>query len=263
MAYALEGEAEFYRLEKQSLTKAYDFKRELRNLPELNGKQICDMGCGSGIVSRYLATRYPHAKVIGCDSSAIRVKQAIAASTHQLNLRFEHENLTDLSYRENLFDVVIARFVLQHLNQNARNRAVQEFFRCLKPGGRLILIDIDGALFNMHPMPKAVRDGLRLIEESGTIDLHVGRKLPNLVARAGFSKINWQIETQDFKNRSLDTERRLMKARFLHLGRHLTQVLGSDRKSKYFCSTFLDAMKRPGVVFFQNKFVLKAEKLRR
>ena len=37
---------------------------------------ILDAGCGSGVVSRYLATHFPTSRVIACDFSALRIAQA-------------------------------------------------------------------------------------------------------------------------------------------------------------------------------------------
>ena len=61
-AYVLENPHEFQRLEEQSAQPEYDFRSDLPALALPPGARILDAGCGSGIVARYLAERYPDAQ---------------------------------------------------------------------------------------------------------------------------------------------------------------------------------------------------------
>ena len=90
MGYALESKTEFERLEHQSTFPKYDYKKELEGFTTLSpGSTVLDAGCGSGVVSRYLATSNPNANVIGCDFSKQRVELARDAAQSIPNVSFE------------------------------------------------------------------------------------------------------------------------------------------------------------------------------
>src|ERR1044071_5914304 len=103
MSYVLESKSEFDRLEQQSGLSAYDCQRELAlaGLPPLQeGMRLLDAGCGSGVLGRHLAHRYPGCAVVGCDISEIRVCQAREAAGDCPNLHFEVRDLARLDYPE-------------------------------------------------------------------------------------------------------------------------------------------------------------------
>ncbi len=74
--YALEHEGETLRLERQSLNPFYDFTEELANFHPKEDGTLFDAGCGSGVVARFIARKYPHSHVIAGDFSKMRVHQA-------------------------------------------------------------------------------------------------------------------------------------------------------------------------------------------
>lgn len=51
-------------------------------------------------------------------------------------------NVKDLPYFDDRFDVVFASFVLDLLEKDDRDRALSEFHRVLRPGGRLVLVSM-------------------------------------------------------------------------------------------------------------------------
>jgi tRNA A58 N-methylase Trm61 len=67
MGYELEHHTEFDRLEKQATIATYDYRSELSGLQIENGAVILDAGCGSGVVSRYLASLDRTSTVVACD----------------------------------------------------------------------------------------------------------------------------------------------------------------------------------------------------
>ena len=72
-SYALEHQNEFARLEEQFKVKGYECEPEFRHLYLKKGDTLLDAGCGSGVISRFLAWQNPHATIIGCDASSDRV----------------------------------------------------------------------------------------------------------------------------------------------------------------------------------------------
>jgi SAM-dependent methyltransferase len=106
------------------------------NLPPIAGKLVLEIGCGRGQLTAHLAAN--GANVIGADFSV----QALSLARHRitddgypailLNADACHIPLADQS-----IDVVISCETIEHTpNPQA---ALAEFYRVLKPGGKLIL----------------------------------------------------------------------------------------------------------------------------
>ena len=121
---------------------------ELLNLAGLEkGVSFLDCGCGPGHLCHRASMS--GAEVVGCDYSHEMVKLASEAYP---GLRFEHQDVENLTYTSQSFDVVTLNYLLLHLEN--QGRALLEAARVLKPGGRL--------LFSLW-LPPAESAGLRLM----------------------------------------------------------------------------------------------------
>jgi len=260
LSYALESKDETERLEKQSEAESYDFKEELSEVGNLEGKIICDAGSGSGIVSRYLAGKFPTSKIYACDASDIRIHQSKTKSSQFKNISFEVQNITQLSFENSMIDFLFSRFVLEHMNEKTQAKAVAEFHRCLKPGGKICLIDVDGAYYNIFPETKILRSGLQKFRKEKNADLLVGRKMPNLLVQAGFQDVHWRVQTLSFAGESLAKERELIKERFDTGAHYFSKILGSPKSFDTFKKEYLDVLTRPGATLFYTKWIASATK---
>jgi ubiquinone/menaquinone biosynthesis C-methylase UbiE len=264
MNYVLESKSEFERLEHQSSLSGYDYQRELAlsGLPPLqDGMRVLDAGCGSGIVTRHLAQEHPGCEVEGCDISELRVAQARDAAKDIPRLHFEVRDLARLDYPEARFDVILCRYVLQHLSAESREAALAGFLHCLKPGGRLVLIDFDGGFLNLHPQPSPwLQEALWKMETRFPVDLRIGRKLPHLLVTAGFTQTHWRIDVLEWRDELLAQERLLLDQRILALEPVLTPVLGSVSDARRFHREYMEVLDAPGCVLFYNKFIVTGRK---
>jgi SAM-dependent methyltransferase len=102
-------------------------------------------------------------------------------------VRWVAGDVAALPFADGTFDVVTARFVLQHLRDPAG--AARALVRMARPGGVVCVVDADDALSFSHPEPpEAVR---RLVQAYGAAqrarggDRTVGRKLAGLLDAAG------------------------------------------------------------------------------
>jgi SAM-dependent methyltransferase len=99
---------------------------------------VGDLGCGTGVFTAALA---PFVKtVIGVDASAEMLGAAQARLAEQANVQFAHGSLESLPIDSDTLDLATLMLVLHHVAEPAL--ALREVHRVLKPGGRLLLVDM-------------------------------------------------------------------------------------------------------------------------
>jgi SAM-dependent methyltransferase len=122
-----------------------------------------DVGAGRGIASYALAREgFARVTALEPDGSALVGAQAIRSLAAQAGLPIEvtQEFSERLPFEDASFDLVFARAVLHHMRD--LKAACAEFFRVLRPGGRLLAVrehvisrpeDLP-AFFEIHPLHK-------------------------------------------------------------------------------------------------------------
>jgi ubiquinone/menaquinone biosynthesis C-methylase UbiE len=104
------------------------------------GEQILDAGSGAGHTALAFASHVAH--VIGVDLSAAMLDQGrrLAAERGLANLEFRQADVEQLPFGGRMFDVITTRYSAHHWPYP--QRALAEFGRVLRPGGRLLISDI-------------------------------------------------------------------------------------------------------------------------
>jgi demethylmenaquinone methyltransferase/2-methoxy-6-polyprenyl-1,4-benzoquinol methylase len=107
------------------------------------GDRALDVCCGTGDLALELARHVgPSGTVIGCDFSQPMLDLARAKSVRSwaTTVRFEHADALQLPYEEESFDAVTVGFGVRNLAD--LDRGLAEMARVLKPGGRLVILEI-------------------------------------------------------------------------------------------------------------------------
>jgi ArsR family transcriptional regulator len=106
-------------------------------LPALD---VADIGCGEGYLT--LETARWARTVFGIDRSeaVLERARALAARRHVTNVRWKKGDLARLPLRDNAVDVVLLSQALHHAA--VPDDTLTEVVRVLKPGGRLLLLDL-------------------------------------------------------------------------------------------------------------------------
>lgn len=150
----------------------------IAEIPLRGDEMVLDVGCGHGLMLIGAAKRLRSGKAIGID---LWQREDQAGNSRGATWRnVEVKNVADrvelqdgdarkLPFADNSFDVILSSWALHNIYDSAgRAQAIREIVRVLKPGGRVVIVDI------RHSAEYEV-----IFRESGMID--VSRKGPNFL----------------------------------------------------------------------------------
>lgn len=110
----------------------------LFTLGDIKGKNVLDIGCGSGEYALVMAQM--GAFVSGQDISREKVNEALRLMAENgIKSEIKVGDATKLLFDDNSFDAVFSADFFEHINSNQKNLVIAEAFRVLKPGGILTI----------------------------------------------------------------------------------------------------------------------------
>lgn len=157
-------------------------ERTLRAAALRPGESVLDLGCGTGTLAIAAAKIVgSHGHVLGVDAAPdmirlARIKAAAACSP----ARFELAAAEALPVPDASVDAVLASLIFHHLPPDSKRRALSETARVLRPGGRLLLADLD------RPSGVVARALAKPLGLFTRLSDHLGGRVPALMTEAGF-----------------------------------------------------------------------------
>jgi arsenite methyltransferase len=152
------------------------------------GDRVLDVGCGPGFyVAELLEEVGPDGAVVGIDSSESMLALAAERSRGRENVEFEAADATAVPVADATFDAALSVQVLEYVAD--LSAALGEMLRALRPGGRVVIWDIDWTTLSMRTdEPQRMRRILDAWDEHLT---HVAlpRTLTAELRRAGFDDV--------------------------------------------------------------------------
>jgi ubiquinone/menaquinone biosynthesis C-methylase UbiE len=120
-------------------------KKGLETFSDLPAKQIkiLDAACGTARTLRGVRSMLPQASLFGIDLSGAYLRKAseqLADLPGDL-VQLMQGNVEELPYMDNYFHAVTCVFLFHELPEAVRQKAIEEYFRVLKPGGTLVICD--------------------------------------------------------------------------------------------------------------------------
>lgn len=161
-----------------------------------NGSRVLDVGCGPASDTIALADRVGRdGIVVGIDSDKAMIaeaeRRAIAAGVGD-RVRHRTVNTLRLPFRDREFDAVRCERTLEYLE--TPEVALQEIVRVTRPGGVVVLADVDwgaGSIDTPHPGIEAVLQEVlaRRVVPNG----YAGRTLYRLMKQAGLTEVETEL----------------------------------------------------------------------
>ncbi|MBY0441270.1 MAG: methyltransferase domain-containing protein [Mycobacteriaceae bacterium] len=162
-------------------------------LPYLKpGFSVLDVGCGPGTITADLAARVAPGSVTAIDQfeAAVNAARAEAQQRNVPNVWFAIADVHRLDFADDVFDVVHAHQVLQHVADPVQ--ALREMRRVCVPGGIVAARDADYAGFLWYPQLAELdlwRDLYRQAARANGGEPDAGRQLLSWALKAGFTDI--------------------------------------------------------------------------
>jgi SAM-dependent methyltransferase len=116
---------------------AFHLFRYLWALPFAYDAVVLDAGCGSGYGAELLST--VARRVVGVDRDPDAVADDRVKYAHRNNLVFEVEDVTNLSFAAESFDLIVSFEVYEHLDVARSERYLDHLSRICRPGGLVLL----------------------------------------------------------------------------------------------------------------------------
>jgi arsenite methyltransferase len=169
------------------------------------GDRVVDAGCGPGFYVAELLDRVgAEGSVVGVDASPQMLALTAQKTEGRANVELREGNVTALPVEDADFDRALSVQVLEYLTATDLSAALGELHRVLRPGGRVVIWDVDWATLSWHS-----RDQDRMRRVLAGWDQHLSdpslpRTLAAAMRRAGFADVT--MRGHAFTSIDLDEE---------------------------------------------------------
>lgn len=196
--------AQRYDLMNRIMTGGQDvrWRKRVIELARLRpSSSLLDLGTGTGDLAREALTQFPQARVIAADFTL----EMMRVGKQNGDLDFSSADALHLPFNDSSFDAVVSGFLMRNVID--LQTALQEQYRVLKKGGRIVILDttrpkknIMSPLIWLHMhfviptlggLLTGVKDAYRYLPET-TEGFVTAEELAVRMAAVGFKKLDFQ-----------------------------------------------------------------------
>lgn len=130
--------AKRYDLMNRLMTGGQDirWRKQVIQLARLrNNASLLDLGTGTGDLAREAIAQFPRAKIIAADFTL----EMMRVGQKRGPLNFSSADALRLPFQESSFDAVVSGFLMRNVID--LQKAIQEQYRVLRRGGRIVILD--------------------------------------------------------------------------------------------------------------------------
>lgn len=256
--YLMENVREGQRMEAQNNAEATTQQLALVGLRE--GMTALDAGGATGVVARLMKGIVgERGTVTVLDASADRLQLGRElAGLHGLDIAFVEGDLSSPPLPRNHFDFIWSRFVFEYLADP--DAVLAELVARTRPGGKVVVVDLDGHGLFHHPMPPDLEVQAQTLAKAleGRFDFFSGRKLFTRFRRAGLQDIRVHMRPHHFYVGGVD-EAGLenWRTKFETIRPVGAKALGSPEHYDAFAKRFLELLKDPDGFTYSVLFIVE------
>jgi len=157
------------------------------------GMRVLEVGSGLGILATAVASAANDVEVVGIERSPMQIAAAVADP----RVRYVQGDAHSLDFPDGSFDLVYARYLLEHVADP--ERVLAEMRRVTRPGGRVAVCENDVTLFRIDPpCPEndLVWSAFARYQAALGGDALIGRRLHRLFRSVGFTAIELSVQPE-------------------------------------------------------------------
>jgi len=177
-------------------------------------------------------------------------------------MKFVRGDAQAMEFPSNSFDFVYCRMLLQYLKK--KEQAVAEMTRVCRPGGTVLLQDLDGQLLWHYPADDGIQQTAEKVVTALAatgFDPFVGRKLFWLAQKAGLTNLEVHAECYHLIAGKIEPQILRQWELKLEIAKpQLAQIFGGESEAKKQIRAFLDYLSRPDTLTYSTVFTVTGEK---
>jgi len=160
-------------------------RRIIEILKQDKFRSILDVGCGTGILLNYLNSRNEDIELNGLDISPEMARLSREKLGESANIIVGSSE--NIPFEKEKFEIVTCSTSFHHYANP--QKSVDEMYRVLKPGGKLIILDpfLDGKIRKM------ICNVLNLLFQEKDVKMFRSFELKELFINAGFINVNQRV----------------------------------------------------------------------
>jgi ubiquinone/menaquinone biosynthesis C-methylase UbiE len=225
--------------------------------------EILDVGCGPGVIACAMGDAFPEANVVAFDMSPTKIEAVRKNTIGKPNITARLGDATSMPFETNSFDFVFSRFLLQFMFRP--DLTVSEMVRVCRPGGSVMIQDLDGQLLWHYPeddtLSKCIQKALAYAKSNLGFDPFVGRKLYSYLLAHGLEDIEVKVEPYHlFPGRIDEKNLKLWKMKFEIIMPAIVAALGSEREATQFCNAYLAYLQKEDTLTYSTVFTVSGVK---